>query len=100
MTTLPMPPHSSDHVLVASPNSLVRQRVLENLRQRTARLHIYDAAVYSRDYSGPLLLRVCRVVANRHGRALRCNRASENGDECQGSEEGPTHRLKTQAPEP
>jgi DNA-binding NtrC family response regulator len=38
MTTLPMPPHSSDHVLVASPNSLVRERVLENLRRRTARV--------------------------------------------------------------
>ena len=35
MTTFPMlPPHRSDHVLVASPNSLVRQRVLESLRPR------------------------------------------------------------------
>jgi DNA-binding NtrC family response regulator len=31
MTTFPMPPNYADHVLVASPSSVVRQRVLESL---------------------------------------------------------------------
>jgi DNA-binding NtrC family response regulator len=32
MTTFPIPPNYSDHILVASPSPLVRQRVLESLR--------------------------------------------------------------------
>lgn len=39
MTTFPMlPPHHSDHVLVASPNSMVRQRVLKSLCPRASRV--------------------------------------------------------------
>ena len=32
MTTLPVPPNNADHILVASPSTRVRQRVLESLR--------------------------------------------------------------------
>src|ERR1700749_324854 len=32
MTTLPVPMHCVDHVLVASPSSAVRQRILESLK--------------------------------------------------------------------
>jgi CheY-like chemotaxis protein len=32
MTSCPMPPNFADHVLVASPSSVVRQRVYESLR--------------------------------------------------------------------
>jgi DNA-binding NtrC family response regulator len=32
MTTFPIPPNYADHILVASPSSVVRQRVLESLR--------------------------------------------------------------------
>src|SRR5208283_2995772 len=32
MTTFPIPPNYADHILVASPSTLVRQRVLESLR--------------------------------------------------------------------
>ena len=38
MTTLPMPPNRADHVLVASPSSVVRQRVLDRLRLRASRV--------------------------------------------------------------
>lgn len=38
MTTFPMSPNYADHVLVASPSSVVRQRVLESLLPRTRRV--------------------------------------------------------------
>jgi DNA-binding NtrC family response regulator len=38
MTTLPTPANYADHVLVASPSSVVRQRVLESLLPRTRRV--------------------------------------------------------------
>ncbi len=34
MTTFPMPTNYADHVLVASPSSVVRQRVLESLKSQ------------------------------------------------------------------
>jgi DNA-binding NtrC family response regulator len=38
MTTSPIPPNYGDHVLVASPSSVVRQRVLESLDPRARRV--------------------------------------------------------------
>ena len=38
MTTFPTPANYADHVLVASPSSVVRQRVLESLLPRTRRV--------------------------------------------------------------
>ncbi len=38
MTTFPMPPNYGDHVLVATPSSLVRQRVLQSLDPRACRV--------------------------------------------------------------
>ena len=38
MTTFPIPANYADHVLVASPSSVVRQRVLESLLPRTRRV--------------------------------------------------------------
>jgi DNA-binding NtrC family response regulator len=38
MTTFPVPPNYGDHVLVASPSSVVRQRVLESLNPRARRV--------------------------------------------------------------
>ncbi len=38
MTTLPISPNPADHVLVASPSSVVRQRVLESLASRARRV--------------------------------------------------------------
>src|SRR5271166_2238081 len=32
MTTFPIPTHYADHILVASPSPVIRQRVLESLR--------------------------------------------------------------------
>jgi DNA-binding NtrC family response regulator len=37
MTTFPIPPHYADHILVASPSAVVRQRVLESLRSPVRR---------------------------------------------------------------
>jgi DNA-binding NtrC family response regulator len=37
MTTFPIPPHYADHILVASPSTVVRQRVLESLRSPARR---------------------------------------------------------------
>jgi DNA-binding NtrC family response regulator len=37
MTSLPMPPNYAEHVLVASPSNVVRQRVLESLRSPVRR---------------------------------------------------------------
>jgi len=37
MTTSPLPPHHADHILVASPSPVVRQRVLESLRSPARR---------------------------------------------------------------
>jgi DNA-binding NtrC family response regulator len=37
MTTFPIPPNCADHILVASPSSRVRQRVLESLRSPVRR---------------------------------------------------------------
>src|SRR5260370_4926045 len=37
MTTLPMQPNYADHILVASPSNVVRQRVLESLRSPVRR---------------------------------------------------------------
>src|SRR5216684_5742224 len=37
MTTLPMQPNYANHVLVASPSNVVRQRVLESLRSPVRR---------------------------------------------------------------
>jgi DNA-binding NtrC family response regulator len=38
MTTFPIPPDGADHVLVASPSSVVRQKVLESLRPKVTRV--------------------------------------------------------------
>jgi CheY-like chemotaxis protein len=38
MTSLPLLPNYADHVLVASPSSVVRQRVLESLRSPVRRV--------------------------------------------------------------
>jgi len=38
MTTFPIPANYEDHVLVASPNSVVRQRVLESLKSRAGHI--------------------------------------------------------------
>src|SRR5271154_3459351 len=38
MTTFPMPPNHADHVLVASPSSVLRQRVLDGLNPRARRV--------------------------------------------------------------
>ena len=38
MTTFPMPPNHVEHILVASPSSTVRQRVLEGLLPRACRV--------------------------------------------------------------
>jgi len=40
MTTFPVPRNGADHVLVASPNSVVRQRLLDSLRLRTNRVEL------------------------------------------------------------
>ena len=37
MTTFPLPHHHADHILVASPSPVVRQRVLESLRSPARR---------------------------------------------------------------
>src|SRR5208337_4543150 len=37
MTSYPIPPNYADHVLVASPSTVVRQRVLESLRSPARR---------------------------------------------------------------
>src|SRR6266850_1425199 len=38
MTSLPLTPNYADHILVASPSSAVRQRVLESLRSPSRRV--------------------------------------------------------------
>lgn len=38
MTSLPLMPNYADHILVASPSSVVRQRVLESLRSSVRRV--------------------------------------------------------------
>ena len=59
MTSLPLTPNYADHVLVASPSSVVRQRVLESLRSPVRRV---EQATGGAEALGHLESGVCQVL--------------------------------------
>ena len=50
MTSLPLMPNYSDHILVASPSSVVRQRVLESLRSPGRRIELASGGAEALGY--------------------------------------------------
>src|SRR5712675_2261522 len=50
MTSMPLMPNYADHILVASPSSVVRQRVLESLRSPARRVEQASGGAEALDY--------------------------------------------------